>query len=200
MRFPRAKTHPGGISNVRSLFRSMTLKDSSAPGPAVKATAGQGHSSSSGSNNGGGDDSMLSPSAPPREYIRSVPTGIASSSLSTLHARLDTAYTEPLLPSRHNFPRGPSPSANYFTQPHQYSQPTVHTPLLDNAALREADRRARRRFISTWLYALGIWMLLGLITGGIAADAVQRGNARKHPRHHAGDWSQIDSAASVTGI
>ncbi|KAM0789172.1 hypothetical protein ACM66B_000020 [Microbotryomycetes sp. NB124-2] len=130
---------------------------------------------------------------------------------STSDAMLSVApppYTEPLLPSNErpvaynsygstnsNYPRGPSvlppnPST-YAHHQHLYQQQQLPATVFDERILREADRRARRRFLSAFLWAFVIWTVVGLLAGGISAAAVSQGRQQRRHRHHDGaeDWA-----------
>lgn len=59
--------------------------------------------------------------------------------------------------------------------------------------MEAADRRARSRFFQALLWGVGIWVGLGLITGGIVSDEMSFRNRRR------GGWSNGSGSGTGTG-
>lgn len=115
---------------------------------------------------------------------------IASSAPSSIH---DTTMSKPDSesppPSYTVVPDQDQPSSSYLQPSASPTQPAQHvygpTPIPDAVsqggllpyydpqseyARREAVSRARWRFLKAFLWAMAIWVGVGIITGGIAVD------------------------------
>jgi len=127
---------------------------------------------------------------PPPAYTElSSETPSSSTALSSPSAAIG-AQQSPLLPNQpvHNY--GPTPIGRYY--PNSIQRPvdgsainnggvTVgYLPYYDPSsphAIEEARRRGRRRFFGALLWVLVIWLILGMIGGGITKDLKKK---RKH--------------------
>ncbi|KAH8118665.1 hypothetical protein DFH11DRAFT_692710 [Phellopilus nigrolimitatus] len=115
---------------------------------------------------------IVKPDSPPPAYS-AIPS-IASPALSA-NQSASSSYSQPsLVPA----PSGP-PFAIHQHNPHTYGP----TPILQQQAallpyydprspysIEQAVSRARWRFVGAILWAIGIWIAFGLVTGGIVID------------------------------
>ncbi|GAA5991050.1 hypothetical protein JCM5350_005408 [Sporobolomyces pararoseus] len=138
-----------------------------------------------------GETSTLLPSPPPY-------TALPGSSSSTSNAG-PSSYATPLPPA-------PPPSSRPFNSHPQGPSPFSSLPLPQASlyahdrqlSLRQADRRARRRFCAAMCWAMIIYFALAVISGAVVGAAIGAGvgdpardgdDRGRHHRHRDDDWN-----------
>ncbi|KAK4057148.1 hypothetical protein OIO90_001643 [Microbotryomycetes sp. JL221] len=134
-------------------------------------------------------DAMLSVAPPP--YTQTEP-------LLPQHAKQYHNYgsSAPSIKPSHNFPQGPTtlpPTGSTF-QHDTWSSPQAIS--FDSRLMQEADHRARKRFFGAFVWAIMIWLIVGMLAGGISTAAVNQANRGRHRHHQGDDWSAVAVAAS----
>ncbi|GAA5829370.1 hypothetical protein JCM3766R1_001076 [Sporobolomyces carnicolor] len=139
--------------------------------------------------------------------LSSPPPYTALPGSSSSHANIPTAAaspahpTPPLPPSRplHPYPQGPSPFA---------SLPLPQTSLYAHerqVQMRQADRRARRRFCAAMCWAGLIYIALAILSGAVVGAAIGAGAGDGHDHEHRhrkdrdwrGDWFSLRTTTRV---
>ncbi|GAA5903493.1 uncharacterized protein JCM6883_005018 [Sporobolomyces salmoneus] len=135
------------------------------------------------------EGTSLLPSPPP--YTALPASGSSSSSATAVNPSTDAPSPAPLSRPLVQFPQGPSPFASL---PQPQASLYAHERQVQ---LRQADRRARRRFCAAMCWAGVIYLLLAMISGAVVGAALGAGagngagDGHNHEHKHRkdrGDW------------